>query len=77
MITMCLACQAVIDVNKPEPLKVSQLPKAPWSEISADFHGPLRSGEKLFFILDEYSRFPIVHIMKLAKGTRKALVQLP
>ena len=70
MITTCLACQAVIDVNKPEPLKVSPLPKAPWSEISADFHGPLRSGEKLFVILDEYSRFPIVHIMKSTNAER-------
>ena len=60
----CLACQAVTPAFKPEPLKSSQLPNAPWCEISADFHGPLPSGEKLLVILDEYSRFPIVHIMR-------------
>ena len=63
-IATCLACQAVTDNSKPEPLKMSPMPKAPWSEISIDFHGPLPSGDKLFVILDEYSRFPIIHTMK-------------
>ena len=63
-ISTCLACQTITDTSKPEPVKLSPLPKAPWSEISIDFHGPLRNGEKLFVILDEYSRFPIIHIMK-------------
>jgi len=43
----CLACQAVTPSYKPEPLKPSPLPTAPWCVISADFHGPLPSGEKL------------------------------
>lgn len=60
----CLPCQAVTPAYKPEPLKPSDLPTAPWCEISADFHGPLPSGEKLLVILDEYSRFPIVHVMR-------------
>ena len=58
------ACQAVTNSEKPEPLKPSPLPTAPWCEISVDFHGPLPSGENLLVILDEYSRFPIVHVMK-------------
>ena len=69
-VSTCLACQAVIDNNKPEPLKLSPLPTAPWCEISADFHGPLRNGDKLFVILDEYSRFPIVHIMRTTTADR-------
>ncbi|MEM7165275.1 MAG: DDE-type integrase/transposase/recombinase [Planctomycetota bacterium] len=60
----CIACQAVTASTHPEPLKPSPLPTAPWCEISADFHGPLPSGEKLLVILDEYSRFPIVHVMR-------------
>ena len=61
---LCLPCQAVIPSCKPEPLKTSTLPTAPWCEISIDFHGPLPSGEKLLVILDEYSRFPIIHVMR-------------
>ena len=61
----CFACQAIIDNPQTrEPLKPSTMPIAPWSEISTDFHGPLPSGEKLFVIIDEYSRFPIIYIMK-------------
>ena len=60
----CFACQAVTNSEKPEPLKPLPLPTAPWCEISVDFLGPLPSGEKLLVILDEYSRFPIVHVMK-------------
>ena len=61
----CFACQAIIDNPQTrEPLKPSAMPIAPWSEISTDFHGPLPSGEKLFVIIDEYSRFPMIYIMK-------------
>ncbi|XP_060552186.1 uncharacterized protein K02A2.6-like [Ruditapes philippinarum] len=42
---------------------MSELPVGPWQDLSADFCGPLPSGEYLLVITDEYSRYPIVEIV--------------
>lgn len=47
-----------------EPLKMSPLPNGPWERLSADFCGPLSSGDYLFVIIDEYSRYPVVEILR-------------
>ena len=44
--------------------KKTNLPKAPWSQIAADFYGPLLTGEKLLVVTDFFSKFTIVEIMK-------------
>jgi len=59
----CLACQANTPTYHNEPLKMSPCPKAEWSELSADFLGPLPTGEYLLVVHDEYSRFPVVEII--------------
>ena len=64
LIKDCLACQAITPSKQMEPLKMSELPGEPWSALSADFCGPLPSGDYLFVITDEYSRYPIVEIVK-------------
>ena len=65
IIGKCVACQAM---GKPvilrEPLKMSPLPSRPWERLSADFCGPLPSGDYLFVIIDEYSRYPVVEIVR-------------
>lgn len=65
IIGKCVACQAM---GKPvihrEPLKMSPLPNGPWERLSADFCGPLPSGDYLFVIIDEYSRYPVVEILR-------------
>ena len=43
---------------------MSDLPEAPWLDISADFYGPLPTGEYLLVIIDEYSRYPVVEIIR-------------
>ena len=43
---------------------MSDLPSGPWKDLSADFCGPLPTGEYLFIIIDEYSRYPIVEIIR-------------
>ncbi|XP_061190342.1 uncharacterized protein K02A2.6-like [Saccostrea echinata] len=40
------------------------MPSGPWKNLSADFCGPLPTGEYLFVVIDEYSRFPVVEIVK-------------
>jgi transposase InsO family protein len=43
---------------------MSDLPSGPWKNISADFCGPLENGDYLLVTVDEYSRYPIVEIVK-------------
>ena len=34
-----------------------------WTQLSANFVGPLPSGEYLLVIIDDFSRFPVVEIL--------------
>lgn len=64
VISKCMACQATTqNQHSREPLAMSPLPAAEWTELSADFLGPLPTGEYLLVLLDEYSRFPVIEIV--------------
>ena len=52
-----------LDNNVIEPLRMSDLPDSPWSEITMDFCGPVQSGEYLMVVIDEYSRYPEVELI--------------
>ena len=43
---------------------MTELPPAPWQQLSIDFCGPLPSGDMLFVVIDEYSRYPEVEIVR-------------
>ncbi|XP_058816593.1 uncharacterized protein K02A2.6-like [Topomyia yanbarensis] len=58
----CVECQMVGQASKPEPLRVRELPSAPWVHLSADFLGPLPSGKYIFVLVDLYSRFVVAEI---------------
>ena len=60
----CRACQLVGRDSKPEPLVVSSLPDRPWQVIYTDICGPFPNGDSLFTMMDGYSRFPEVVIIK-------------
>ena len=60
----CIACTASYDPKAREPLVMTELPSRKWSHLCADFYVPLPSGEYLLVVLDEYSRFPEVEIVK-------------
>ncbi|XP_038063208.1 uncharacterized protein K02A2.6-like [Patiria miniata] len=64
-VKQCLPCQAATtnSAERPEPLKMTPLPSAPWKEVAVDFTGPYASGEYLLVVVDEYSRFPEVEIV--------------
>ncbi|XP_062571293.1 uncharacterized protein K02A2.6-like [Saccostrea cucullata] len=64
-VTNCSACQLLTpEHHTMEPLKMSELPGGPWENLSIDFCGPLPSVDYLFVIIDEYSRYPVVEIVK-------------
>ena len=64
----CRVCQANSEKREYEPLKMSNMPIGAWSELSADFHGPLLCGTYLLVVMDEYSRYPIVKSVKSTKA---------
>ena len=61
----CFACQCT-QHSKPhlEPMQMSDMRGGAWRNLSMDFLGPLPSGEELMVLVDEYSRFPIVEIIR-------------
>ena len=43
---------------------MNKMPKGPWQTVHMDFFGPLRSGEYLLVLIDAYSRYPAVEIVR-------------
>ena len=63
-IANCIPCQASINTAKREPLRMSPTPKGPWVQASADFCGPFPTGETVLVVIDAYSKYPEVEIIK-------------
>ena len=61
-LAQCLPCLASTPCNNTEPIRMTKIQEKPWSHVSADFYGPLPTGEYLLVLMDDYSRFPIVEI---------------
>ena len=68
-VSRCIPCQSSVDAKQRAPIKMSQLPDCPWQELSMDFFGPLSNGDYLFVVIDDYSRFPEVEIVKSTSAT--------
>ena len=60
----CLACQASTNTHHRDPLIPSTIPNSPWEKLSADHWGPLPDGKYLLVVIDEFSRYPEVAIVK-------------
>ena len=60
----CHECQLVSQSSKPEPMKQTELPEGPWQHLAADLLGPLANGDYLFVVIDYYSRFLEVRVVK-------------
>ena len=43
---------------------MTPLPNGPWEKVKGDFYGPIPSGEYMLLLIDEYSRFPVIEIVK-------------
>ena len=60
----CIPCQTNSTRRETKPLAMSTLPRGPWLELSIDFCGPLPTGEYLLMSMDEFSRFPVVEVVR-------------
>ena len=63
MIKDCMPCQMVKNTRQREPLQMTELPKSKWTNLAADFYGPLPSGHHILVVIDEYTRFPEVEVL--------------
>jgi hypothetical protein len=43
---------------------MSKLPDGPWKKIAIDLSGPYANGDYLLVLIDYYSRFPEVEIIR-------------
>ncbi|XP_058817909.1 uncharacterized protein K02A2.6-like [Topomyia yanbarensis] len=60
----CGSCTLVSAISPPEPMLRTKMPDKPWSDVAIDFLGPLPSGHYLLVLVDYFSRFTEVIIMK-------------
>ncbi|XP_055307867.1 uncharacterized protein K02A2.6-like [Sitodiplosis mosellana] len=60
----CHGCMMVAAPPAPEPLKRTTLPSEPWQHLAIDYLGPLPSGDYLLVIVDYFSRYKEVEIMR-------------
>ncbi|XP_062538474.1 uncharacterized protein K02A2.6-like [Armigeres subalbatus] len=60
----CKECTLVSSLGPPEPLKRTRMPDKPWNDIAIDFMGPLPSSHNLLVMVDYFTRFTEVVVMK-------------
>lgn len=63
-VKICEGCRLVAVPDKPEPMQRRPLPTKPWIDLAIDFLGPLPSGHYLLVVIDYYSRYKEIEIMK-------------
>lgn len=60
----CHGCQVVGNLPKPEPIMSTPLPSSPWEDLAADIMGPLPDGTYVLVVVDYYSRYFEIDLMK-------------
>lgn len=64
MIKTCHACQIMANPTKAPPVNTTKLPDRPWKKLGIDLTGPFTNNEYLLVVIDYYSRFPEVEIVR-------------
>lgn len=65
----CLGCATVQRDNPPEALIRTRLPESPWDAVAIDFLEIREHGVKLLVLVDYYTRFVSVEIMKVTDAS--------
>ena len=60
----CYGCQLVSRPSLQEPIMSTALPTGPWRELAIDLLGSLPTGESILVIVDYYSRYYKIDIMR-------------
>ena len=71
----CQGCQVVGQFSPPEPMMRTEPPTGPWQDIAIDLMGPMPTGETLLVVVDYYSRFYEVVVMR-STITQQVIVAL-
>ncbi len=66
----CHGCQVVGQFTLPEPMRRTEMPTRPWQGIAVDLMGPMPTGESLLVVVDYYSRYYKVVIMRSTTSRR-------
>jgi len=66
----CFECQLVSQPSQPEPMCRTPLPAGPWQHLAADVLGPLPNGQHVFVVVDYYSRYFEVRLLKSVTSTK-------
>lgn len=64
LIKTCFQCQLVSNPPRQLPITPTELPETPWQTVGMDLTGPFPGGEYILVVIDYYSRYPEVEIMK-------------
>ena len=70
MVRTCKPCQLVGPSPRPEPIVPTEMPKGPWQDICADLMGPFPTGEYVFVVVDYYSRWQEVAVLKTVNSEK-------
>ena len=73
----CHGCQVVGEFSAPEPMQCVEPPSGSWQDVAIDVLGPLPSGENLLVVVDYYSRFFEVVIMRSTTSQKMIEVLVP
>ena len=60
----CYGCQLVSQTTKPEPMVRTEMPNGPWQYLAADMLGPMPTGESILVVIDYYSRYYEIEILR-------------
>ncbi|MCG8048362.1 MAG: DDE-type integrase/transposase/recombinase [Candidatus Thiodiazotropha taylori] len=70
LVRQCHACQLVSQPTKPEPMSRTQLPEGPWQHLALDLMGPFPSGDHVLVVVDYYSRWYEIALLKTITSSK-------
>ena len=60
----CYGCQLVTKETITPPVKITSMPERPWQDLALDLLGPMPTGEHLLVLVNYFSRWVEVDIIK-------------